>query len=104
LELNVRFAGEELVSGTTGDLVDEDDEEYAGEIIMTGGTTELDPTFALELCGAIEPPNGMEYEVDETSIALGYFYGDDYVFGGIADDLCTAEDCVEFGGSFNLER
>jgi hypothetical protein len=60
----VDFAGEELVSGTTGDLVDEDDEEYAGEIIMTGGTidrdatgtTELDPTFALELCGAIEPP------------------------------------------------
>jgi hypothetical protein len=46
----------------------------------------------------------MEYEVDETSIALGDFYGDDYVFGGIAGDLCTAEDCVEFGGSFNRER
>ena len=113
LELNVGFADAGSVSGTIGDLVDEDDDEYDGEILMTGGTidrdaagtAELDPTFAMELGGSIETPDGTQYDVDETSVALGDFYGDDYVFGGMAGDLCTADDdCVEFGGTFDGER
>lgn len=113
LELNVGFADEGSVSGTIEDLVDEEDDRYSGEIVLTGvtidrdatGTTNLDPNFGLELGGNIETPDGTDYEVDESSIALGDFYGDDYVFGGLAGELCTkTDDCVEFGGTFDGER
>lgn len=115
LELNVGFAGDGSVSGTIEDLTNEDDEEFGGAITMSGGTidrnaagtAELDPTFILGLGGSIEAPDGTEYQVDESSVALGDFYGADeeFVFGGLAGELCAGtSDCVEFGGTFDGEQ
>ena len=116
LGLEVGFANSGSVSGTIGNFTDEDGQDYAGTIALTGGALDRtstgieddDPAFELDASGSITDPDGVVFTLSDDSTGAGDFYGADwgYVVGGLFGSACTSggEECSDFEGVFAGER